>query len=216
MLMRDQVESGRRTLLANGRELLDLFRRPHILAVEWIGIQRMFVKFALLGFLPVYLVEFRDLDTGFAGLLLGASAFTGVAVAAFAERLMRRGTIRGWVAASLFLASGSVLGYVIAPTAPAVLVAGVLFGAADGLSSVLSNSLVAIATEGDVRASFVAATGAARNLAKAVSPAVVGGLVLLLPLGGALAAIGIAGMLGSAAGRALGPIEARLRSAEAG
>ena len=60
--------------------------------------------------------------------------------------------------------------------------AALTFGVADGLSGIFVNSLVAATPETEHRASFVAATGAVRNLAKFLGPAFVGILLLTTTL----------------------------------
>ncbi len=214
--MKDQLPAGTRSMLSNGRELLSLFRRGPILSLEWIGVQRMFVKFALLSFLPVYLVEVRGFSAEFAGLLLGISATAGVMSALVTDRLIRNRSVRGWVFGSLFVVAATVVGYVLSPAEWMLLALGVIHGSADGITGVLSNSLVAVAVDGEARGSFVAATGALRNLAKALSPAVLGILVLSVPLSAALVLVGAGGMGGATVARSLGPVVRRLRVAEAG
>ena len=51
----------------------------------------MFIKFSLITFLPVLLVDTRDASPAFAGLVLGAAALTGTIIAASVGRLSKRG-----------------------------------------------------------------------------------------------------------------------------
>jgi hypothetical protein len=104
----------------------------------------------------------------------------------------------------------SVIGYVTAPAAWIILAIAVIHGAADGVTGVLSNSLVAVAARGELRATFVAATGALRNFAKFLAPTTFGALVLVLPLSTAFVAMGAVGTAASASARMLGPLEGRL------
>ncbi len=171
----------------------------------------MFVKFALLAFLPVYLVDSRGFSTEFAGLVIGVSAATGVAVALFAARLNSKGSSMVWIGWGMFVAGLSVIGLVVAPVGWLILFFAVTGGAADGITGVLSNSLVAVATGGDLRASFVAATGAIRNFAKFLAPTIFGAMVLVMPLSASFIALGTAGAAGSLAARALGPLGERLK-----
>lgn len=171
----------------------------------------MFVKFSLLAFLPVYLVDSRGFSTEFAGLVIGIAAATGVAVALFAARLNSKGSSMVWIGWGMFVVGVSVVGLVVAPVGWMILLFSVTSGAADGITGVLSNSLVAVAAGGDLRASFVAATGAIRNFAKFLAPTAFGAAVLVLPLGTAFVALGAGGAAGSLVARALGPLGERLK-----
>src|SRR5690606_38462015 len=91
-----------------------------------------------------------------------------------------------------------------------IVASGLLYGAADGVTGVLSNSLVAVASSGDLRASFVAATGAVRNSAKFLAPTAFGLLVLVMPLGISFVALGGVSVVGALTVRYLGPLEQRL------
>lgn len=211
LTMEDPVQTGtRKKILAHGRDLTRLMKDPPIISLEWVGVQRMFVKFALLAFLPVYLVDTRGYSPEFAGLVIGVAAATGVVIALLAARLTRRGTITAWVGGGMAAVALSVIGYVIAPAAWMILAISVVNGAADGITGVLSNSLVAVAARGEERATFVAATGALRNFAKFLAPTTFGALVLVLPLGASFVALGTTGAAASVMARMLKPLEHRL------
>lgn len=209
--MRDEVEASDRRMLSRGRDLARLLREGPIVALQWVGVQRMFVKFSLLAFLPVFLVDVRAYSTEFVGLVLGLAAATGVLIALFAARLSRYGSSPVWVGVGMLVVGLSVIGFVFAPVSWLILVFSVTLGAADGITGVLSNSLVAVATDGDLRASFVAATGAIRNFAKFLAPTVFGAMVLVFPLGASFVALGAAGSIGSVAARWLQPLDRRLK-----
>jgi MFS family permease len=210
MFMEDSSEQMRWRLLARGRDLGALFRRRSILALQWVGVQRMFVKFALLAFLPVFLVETRGLSTGFVGFVLGAAAAVGVVVVLGAARLTHWGATGVWVGVGMAAVGVAVAGLVLAAEPWLIVAFGLLYGAADGATGVLSNSLVAAAPPGDLRASFVAATGALRNFAKFLAPAAFGVMVLVMPLGASFVALGSVSVAGALSARYLGPLETRL------
>ncbi len=211
LYMKDGVSESSKKMTARGRDLREMMRTGPVVALEWVGVQRMFVKFSLLAFLPVYLVDSRGFSTEFAGLVIGVSAATGVAVALFAARLNSKGSSMAWIGWGMFVVGVSVIGLVVAPVGWLILLFAVTGGAADGITGVLSNSLVAVATGGDLRASFVAATGAIRNFAKFLAPTIFGAMVLVMPLSASFVALGTAGAAGSLAARALGPLGERLK-----
>lgn len=216
MYMRDDVETTDRRMLSRGRDLTTLLRKGPMVALQWVGVQRMFVKFALLAFLPVFLVETRAYSTEFVGVVLGVSAATGVMVAVFAVRLSQHGSPALWVGAGLLVVGLSIIGLVLAPVSWMVLAFAISLGAADGVTGVLTNSLVAVATDGDLRASFVAATGAIRNFAKFMAPTVFGAMVLVLPVGASFVTLGAVGSIGAIAAKWLRPLERRLQGERVG
>lgn len=214
LVMQEPLSGQRRRTVSRGRELTGLLRTPEVAALQWVGIQRMFVKFSLLAFLPVFLVDVRGHSPGFAGLVLGIASGTGVVVALFPARLIRHGSVAWWVGVSMVLGGVAIVGYVISPTSWLILCLAVVYGASDGITGVLSNALVAVATTGNLRASFVAATGALRNFAKFLAPTSFGALVLVLPVSGAFVVLGALGTAGSLTARFLAPFERRLKGEE--
>lgn len=210
LFMRENAGSAGRKMVARGRDLGTLMRGGPILALQWVGVQRMFVKFALLSFLPVFLVETRGMSTGFVGFVLGAAAAVGVLVALGAARLTYLGSTAHLVGFGMAAVGVAVAGMVLATPPWLIVVFGLIYGAADGVTGVLSNSLVAVAASGDLRASFVAATGALRNFAKFLAPAAFGLMVLVMPLGASFVALGGISIGGAVTTRHLAPLEARL------
>lgn len=208
------IPSGRRRT-SRGRELGQMLRQPSILALQWIGAQRMFVKFALLAFLPVFLMETRGRSTGFVGFVLGLAAAVGVVVALGTSRLAHHGSTATWVGVGMAAIGLAIAGLVTATTPWLIIASGALYGAADGITGVLSNSLVAVASSGDLRASFVAATGAVRNSAKFLAPTAFGLMALVMPLGRSFLALGVISVAGALTVRYLGPLEQRLDSSNA-
>jgi MFS transporter, ACDE family, multidrug resistance protein len=210
VLMTDVPLSPSKQVGGVGRDLAVLLRSPVIVALQWVGVQRMFVKFALLAFLPVYLVGTRGFSPEFAGLVIGLAAATGVVVAVFAARITRRGPLAIWIGASMFIVAITLVVYVTATDPWLILVFAVLHGAADGMTGILSNSFVAVASTGDLRASFVAATGALRNLAKFLAPTMFGALVLAVPLRTSFVALGVLAGAGSGVAAFLSPLQRKL------
>jgi MFS family permease len=159
-----------------------LFRSGSILALQYAGFLRMFLKFCLLTFLPVLLVDERGISAAFAGLVLGAAALGGTAIAASAGRISTRGRPTVFVAVGIGCMAVAITVLALAPWRPILLGAALLYGAGDGLMGVFTNSFVTSATGAESRASFVAVTGAIRNFAKFTAPAAFGVVVLALPI----------------------------------
>ena len=151
----------------------------------------MFLKFGIVTFIPLLLVDQRATTPAFAGVVVGVAALSSVLPAmiiGITRASSRPATMVG--IGTLVAGFGLlVLAYATSPTL--ILIAAFTYGIADGLSGVYVNAFVSAATDSDQRASFVAATGAIRNFAKFLAPSVIGALTLLIPLIGTFTAIAL-------------------------
>ena len=159
-----------------------VFRMQGVVALQYAGFLRMFTKFSILAFLPMLLVDVRGTSPAFAGLVVGASALIGIIPSHFAGRIAGWGKPTTFIAIGLASEAVALAVWAQAPWPGTIFMAALTFGVADGLSGIFVNSLVAATPETEHRASFVAATGAVRNLAKFLGPAFVGILLLTTPL----------------------------------
>lgn len=182
----------RQKLSAKGRLLASLFIKPSIVAFEVIGFVRLFVKFAGLTYLPVFLVDERGLSVSQVGLLLGVGALAGTATAAATKRLATLGGPTVWTAVGCVGMGASLIALILVPSHVVIVVASVTYGITDTLLTVFVNAYVSIASETDIRATFVAATGALRNLAKFLGPLTVAVLTLSVSIGTAFLITGVA------------------------
>ena len=161
-----------------------------VIPLQYAGFLRMFLKFSILTFLPVLLIDERDLSPAFAGVAVGVSSLIGILPSLTAARIARLGRPTTFIAIGLF-GEALALGLWAMGGSPIAIMAGALiFGIADGMSGVLVNSLVAAAPETKYRASFIALTGAVRNSAKFLGPVAVGLLILVMDLPVVFAALG--------------------------
>lgn len=162
--------------------LVRVFRSRAIVVLEYAGFLRLFYKFAVITFLPILLVDLRGQSPAFAGLVIGLASIATTGVALSSGRLATLGRPTVWVAIGVTTMGVALVGLAVFPWAPAIAGAALLYGASDGMMGVFVNSMVTAATDAEHRASFVAATGALRNLAKFLAPAVFGVLILVMPL----------------------------------
>jgi len=162
-----------------------VFRSPGVVALQYAGFLRMFNKFSILTFLPVLLVDIRDLSPAFAGLVVGSSALIGIVPSLAAGRIAQHGRPTTFVAIGLTVDAIALAVWALAPWSLAIFLAALAFGTADGLAGVFVNSITAAATDTEQRASFIAATGAVRNFAKFLGPATLGVVILVVSLPGA-------------------------------
>lgn len=161
-------------------DLVTLFRSKAILALQYSGFLRMFLKFSIITFLPLLLIDEREFSPALAGLIIGAASLTGTIPAMFAGRLAPLARPTSFVFLGTLVQGIAMLAMVLSGSVPVIIGASVIYGTADGLAGVFVNSFVSAATDDEQRASFVAATGAIRNAAKFMAPAVLGALTLVI------------------------------------
>lgn len=196
-------ERGRTSL----REFLRLFKSLPIFALQYAGFLRMFLKFCILTFFPVFLVDVRSLTPAFAGVAVGVAALAGTGIAAMSGRLARIGKPTTWVITGVVGMGVALIGLVTLPWEWAILAAAVSYGACDGMLGVFVNSFVTAATEAEQRASFVSATGAIRNFAKFAAPVVFAALIVPLPIGTAFVLVGAMTIASAVVVMMLSPLE---------
>ncbi len=189
---------------------VDVFRMRGVMALQYAGFLRMFLKFSILTYLPVLLVDARDFSPAFAGLVVGASALIGIVPSATAGRIAAFGRPTTFVAVGLAIEGVALAVWALATLPALILGAAVAFGLADGLSGVFVNSLVASATATEQRARFVAVTGAVRNFAKFVGPAFVGVAILSIELSSAIVLMAAATFMSTLLVIPLRSLDARL------
>ena len=193
-----------------------LFRSGSIIALEYAGFLRMFLKFTILTFLPVFLVDVRGLSAAFAGLVVGIAALAGTAIAATSGRIARLGNPTLWMVVGVAGMGLALIAMVLVPWAAGILAVSLIYGAFDGLMGVFTNSFVTAATSAEHRAGFVAATGAIRNFAKFTAPAAFAALVLAMPMAPAFMLMGGLTIASVAVIAMIKPLEGRLIDQRAG
>ena len=186
------------------------FRMPGVVALQYAGFLRMFLKFSILTFLPVLLVDVRDFSPAFAGLVVGSSALVGIVPSLSAGRLAHFGRPTTFVAVGLASEAIALAVWSLATWPVAIFAAAVAFGIADGLSGVFVNSITVAATDTEHRAGFVAATGAVRNFAKFLGPATVGLLILVMSLPATFTLMAVLTLMSTALVIPLRPLDDRL------
>ncbi len=158
----------------------ELWKKFSVWALQYMGFARLWIKFTMLTFLPVLIVNDRGGTAAVAGFALGLSAFANAIVAASGGRIARRWQPTGWMTLAIVLMT---IGLIVVPLAesPGVIAAAAIFyGAADALLGIFLNALVTAVPEPESRAAFVAATGAIRNLGKFFAPTVFGLMLLAI------------------------------------
>lgn len=204
------VEEARVRGRARIRDLLLAFRGLPIFALQYAGFLRMFLKFCILTFFPVFLVDVRSMTPAFAGVAIGIAALAGTGIAAMSGRMARLGRPTIWVIIGVLGMGAALMALVAAPWAWAILGAAVLYGACDGMLGVFINSFVTVATGAEQRAGFVSTTGAIRNFAKFAGPVVFASLMIVMSIGGAFFVVGVLTLVSSLVVIQMSPLERRL------
>lgn len=176
------VVSTTLTKLTNLREMMspELWRQPTVWALQYMGFARLWVKFVLLTFLPVLLIGTRGSTAAFAGFVLGISALANAVVAANAGGMARRWSPTPLMIIALSVITVGLFVVAMAHTPITIAVGAVIYGAADGVLGVFLNSLITAVPDAAHRGTFVAATGAIRNLGKLLAPASFGLMLLAM------------------------------------
>ena len=174
------VVSTTSTKLTNLREMMspELWRQPTVWALQYMGFARLWVKFVLLTFLPVLLIGTRGSTAAFAGFVLGISALANAVVAANAGGMARRWSPTPLLIIAISVMTVGLFVVAMAHTPITIAVGAVIYGAADGVLGVFLNSLITAVPDAAHRGTFVAATGAIRNLGKLLAPASFGLMLL--------------------------------------
>ncbi len=197
------------------RSLLRLFRTRAIVALQFLGFLRMFLKFGIVTFIPLLLLDARGHSAAFAGLVIGAASLMAMLPALSAGWIARLARPTTLVALGVAV-QGVALGVMaLAPDAGLIFGASLVYGTADGLGGVYLNSFVSAATDAAQRGSFVAATGAIRNFAKFLAPAILGALVLVASLELTYTVIAVLTTLSALLAFSMRPLEQRLADQEA-
>jgi MFS family permease len=170
-------------------ELGEAVAQPGMPGVLTAGFLRFVCKFALISYLPVLLVA-RGASLAQAALVLSAAsgfaAVTNFAIVA----LLRRLPASLMLSVAVVLAGVSLVGFALAPGWHAAVAVAIVFGAGDGMLTVVQNALVTEAAPQRVRAGLVAVSGMTRNAGKLLAPVAMGALMIVVPLPLAFALVG--------------------------
>jgi MFS family permease len=174
---------------------------------------RLFLTFSLVTYLPVLAVR-NGVSTVEAGLALSLAAALGAGTALTTAWITARvtATLVVVICQSIF-----VLALVMIAAVPGLMstfVAAALFGSADGVLSVLLNTLTSSAAPTGVRATFVSTFGMVKNLGKFCGPAFIGAAAVFLPLSTACLIVAAIGLVGLLTLKPLTRLEALLRTHE--
>ncbi len=172
-------------------ELAVAVKIPGMTAVLLAGFLRFWCKFALVAYLPTMLVRQHGASLTQAAVVLSVASGIAAAINFGVVRLLHQ------VSGSLLLI-GSVLGvgislimFAFVPSWQVAIIVAIAFGMSDGVLQVLQNAFVAVAAPERVRGGLIAVSGMTRNAGKLVAPLVVGGLLLVVSIPVAFAAVGL-------------------------
>ena len=199
------VPTGRttgNTMVGSLGVLVKEFRDPEFLALQSVGFFRFFFKFGFLTFMPLLAVQSGLLSLFEVGLVLTVSAASALVVAALMTRITIKRPSSFLIGANLVVVGVSLAVIGLAQSTWVLVAASIGFGMADSAASIIYTAVISEAIKGDMRATFVAANGAIRNLGKFAAPVAVGLLLLTVSmsvgfvlLGAAAAVVGLSAKL---------------------
>ncbi len=173
--------------------LFEVMRTRQALIVEGTAFLRFLLRFGFLTYGPILLVSRQNLSALSTGLLLGASALCATITAAVTGRLA------GWVPPSRLMATsgvGMAVGLVLLAVGGYGSLAGpLIYGLADGVFAVTHSGFMTQAAPRSARATFVATTGAIKNVGKFLAPSLMVGLLLVMSLNVAFVALALLALM---------------------
>lgn len=176
-----------------------------------VGFTRFFLKFALLGYLPVLLVR-RDISVAEAGVVVAVSAGCAGLMATRVPWALRRLGASRLTSAGAVTSAASLVGFVVLEDLPAALALGVVFGIGDGILAVMQDAYLTRAWREEHRAAVAAVGQTARNSGKLAAPLVMTVLVAAGSVEAAFLAVAAAALGLAAAFAALGHLDDAFRT----
>jgi MFS family permease len=160
--------------------LFQMMKTRRALTVEATAFLRFLGRFGFLTYGPILLVTRLGFTPIEAGLVLGAAALCATVSAGSTGWLAGRvRPSRLLTSASLGMATGLLL---LSAGGIGAWVGPLLFGTADGVFAVVHSGFMTEAVPRNLRASFVATTGAIKNLGKFLAPSLVVALLVVVRL----------------------------------
>ena len=205
-----QVPTGRTTSKSLGQSVSALwgqFRELDFLLLQSVGFFRFFFKFGFLTYLPILAVRADILSLLESGLVLTVSAAAALVTAALMSRVSVKRSPTGLIGVNLFLVGLSLIAIGFADTAMVLTLAAIAFGMADSAVSILYSAVITQAVPDDMRATFVAANGAIRNLGKFAAPVGLGLMAILWPVSTGFVVLGTMAAVFSFTTRRLGKFD---------
>ncbi|HEX2140745.1 MAG TPA: MFS transporter [Candidatus Limnocylindria bacterium] len=200
LLPHDRGGYGRPT---SATELLRVFRTAPSIALQLAGLYRFLFKFVIYSYGGLLLFD-RGFSPQMIGVMVGLLSVANVLAAAACRAWAYRFPGPRLIALALVAAGAGMAITAAASTAPLLVLAFWLLGLADGLLGVLTNAYMMEMTDSAGRGSYVAMTGAVRNLGKFAAPTLAGGLLWLLPLSGVFGVFAVLAFLAPITLRPLG------------
>lgn len=162
--------------------LLGEFRKLKFVLLQSVGFFRFFFKFGFLTFMPLLAVNEGILTVVETGVVLTLSAAAALVTAAIMTRITIRRPPSLLIGFNLAIVGVSLIGVGMSTSAWMLTLASIGFGIADSAASIIYSAVITEAVEDDMRATFVAANGAIRNLGKFAAPIALGALLLIVSI----------------------------------
>ena len=201
-----QVPRGRTMGNTIGRSigvLFGQFRNLKFVLLQSVGFFRFFFKFGFLTFMPLLAVDSGLLTIFETGIVLTASAGAALVVAAAMTRTALKRPSSFLLGANLVIVGLSLIAIGEARSSWLLILGSIGFGLADSAASIIYSATITQAVEDDMRATFVAANGAIRNLGKFAAPIGLGLVLLVTPMSTMFVVLGAAAVVVGLSARTL-------------
>ena len=179
------------------------FKNLRFVLLQSVGFFRFFFKFGFLTFMPLLAVDSGILTIFETGLVLTVSAASALVIAALMTRIPVRRPPSFLIGLNMVIVGASLIAIGLSTTAWMLIAASVVFGLADSAGSIVYSAVITQAVADDLRATFVAANGAIRNLGKFAAPIGLGLVLLVWPIATGFILLGSAAVVVGLAGRTL-------------
>jgi MFS family permease len=167
------VPTGRTTGKSIGGSmgvLITAFKQSRFAFLQSIGFFRFFFKFGFLTFMPLLAVDSGLLSIFETGIVLTVSAAAALVIAAVMTRITLKRPSSLLLGMNLAIVGLSLAAIGLADSVWVLIAGSIAFGLADSAVSIIYSAVITQAVEDDMRATFVAANGAIRNLGKFAAP----------------------------------------------
>lgn len=192
------VPTGRTTGKSIGASmavLISAFKYARFALLQSIGFFRFFFKFGFLTFMPLLAVDSGLLSIFETGIVLTVSAAAALVIAAIMTRITVKRAPSFLLGLNLVIVGLSLVVIGIADSAWVLIAGSIAFGLADSAVSIIYSAVITEAVEDDMRATFVAANGAIRNLGKFAAPIGLGVVLIAVSISTSFVILGAAAVL---------------------
>ncbi|MFT7473649.1 MAG: MFS family permease [Verrucomicrobiales bacterium] len=183
--------------------LVNEFKSLRFALLQSVGFFRFFFKFGFLTFMPILAVDSGILSIFETGVVLTVSAASALFIAAVMSRTTIKRPPSFLLGVNFVIVGLSLAAIGVADSALVLILGSISFGLADSAASIIYSAVITQAVADDMRATFVAANGAIRNLGKFAAPIGLGFVLLVWSMSATFVALGAGAVIVGLSARTL-------------